>query len=538
MTYKENMKNTHRYRRTLPTTLWVRIALLGMLYQTAGLLPAAGMDSELVFSRVFRSSENFTASPREVALDSAGNPVVVGHGGFKPADFPDSKVNVIGTLDDSSIFVIKHTPAGKLLWVTLIGGSSGTGSGAGRDRGYGLALDNKDNIFIAGGTASTDFPTTQGAFDRSHNGGIPGPLHGASDAYVLKLSPDGTRLLYSTYLGSSANDAARGGLEIDPEGNAYVVGTTGSDDFLKGLKSHINAYAGGSGDGFLAKVSADGSEIIFNRFFGTASATASEVLIGARRGKSGNIFVAGSGGVRTAGNSATDTSINGGGTGDVYVASVSADGQRLAYSTYIGGSGFEGVGHRMAVDDNDNVYISGGTLSPDLPLINASQDHFGGGRADGYLFKIDASGKLRFSTFLGGSKDDTAYGPAVDRQGYIYLTGRTASPDFPVTPNALYREYNGGEYDAFLQVYNPAHELVYSSFLGGNAHDYARNANITSDGTVVMVGHTLSTDFPEIGNLPGADQRRGLSRWFPGLFKTARHGELFITGIKTGLVKQ
>jgi len=495
-------------------------------------LKATEPGDALVFSRIFRSAGDPHTSPREVARDSGGNLVVVGHGGYRPEDFPDTPVNVFGTVDDSSIFVIKLEPEGKVQWVTLIGGAKGTGAGAGKERGYGLALDSSDNIYVAGATASTDFPTTPGAFDRTYKGGRPNKVHGARDAYVLKLSADGQKLLYSTYLGGSLNDAARGGLEVDAEGNAYVVGMTESPDFLANSDSHINDYIGGISDGFVAKVSADGSKVIFNRFFGTPSAESKEVIIGARLGASGNLYLSGSGGVRTSGATATDYTVNQGGPGDLYVAKISGDGRELIYSAYIGGSGFEGVGHRMAIDGEENIYIAGGTLSADLPLVNAQQTGFGGGRADGYILKIDAHGKLLYSTYLGGSEDDTAYGPSVDKQGYIYVTGRTASPDFPVTDNAFDKDYNGGDYDAYLQVYNPAGRLIYSSFLGGDAEDYARNAGAVGDMSAVIIGHTLSADFPVFGDPAGHNDEGGLFRWLGGLFTSNVQQKLFITRIK------
>jgi hypothetical protein len=500
-----------------------------------GAAPLGATESEdaLVFSQVFKSAGNPHASPREVTMDSRENLVMVGHGNYRPDDFPDAPVNVIGALDDSSIFIIKLAPEGKIQWVTLLGGSKGTGAGSGKDRGYGLVLDSSDNIYVAGGTASTDFPTTPGAFDRTHNGGKPNSVHGPQDAYVLKLSANGRKLLYSTYLGGSLNEAARGGLEVDAEGNAYVVGTTRSPDFLANSDNHINSYIGGISDGFVAKVSEDGSKIIFNRFFGTPSAESKEVIIGARLGASGNLYLSGAGGVQPTGEAVAEHSSSGGnGASDVYVACISGDGRQLLFSTYIGGSNFEGVGHRMSIDDEENIYIAGGTLSADLPMVNASQARPGGGNADGYIMKLDSHGKLLFSTYLGGSKEDSAYGPSVDQRGYIYVTGRTASTDFPLTPDAYDRDYNGGDYDAYLQVYNPAGRLVYSTFLGGDAEDYARNA-VAVDGTsAVIIGHTLSTDFPTVENPARHDGQEGLFRWMSRLITGGVQQKLFVTRIK------
>lgn len=498
----------------------------------ATLVNAAEIVERPEFSLVFPSSGIPWASPREVAQDSHGNLVVVGHGGYLPEDFPDIPVKVIGAVDDSTIFVIRLSQAGRPQWVTLIGGTQGAGAGAGSDRGYGLALDSEDNIYIAGQTASTDFPTTQDAFDRTHNGGVPNRPHGAHDAYVLKLSPDGRKLLYSTFLGGSRNDGARGGLEIDSAGNAYVVGFTDSPDFLGPLDSHINRYNGGTSDGFVTKVSADGSRILFNRFFGTPTATSREVILGARIGASGNLYLSGSGGVRTAGPSAIDYTTGQGGKSDAYLAKISGDGRELMYSIFVGGSAGEHVSHRMDIDTDENVYVSGGTLSQDLPLINAQQPDIGGGSVNGFLLKLDAHGKLLFSTYLGGSEDDTAYGPSVDNEGYLYVTGRTASPDFPVTDNAMDKTYNGGTYDTFLQVYDPAGKLVYSTFLGGDGDDYSRYAVATGVRSAVIAGYTTSGDFPVSNNAGRYDGKEGLLGKLGSLFGSSAQMRLFITSIR------
>jgi hypothetical protein len=498
----------------------------------AALVNGAEIVDRPEFSLVFPSSGIPWASPREVAQDSHGNLVVVGHGGYLPEDFPDIPVKVIGAVDNSTVFVISLSSAGRPRWVTLIGGTQGTGAGAGRDRGYGLALDSEDNIYIAGQTASTDFPTTQGAFDRTHNGGVPNRPHGAHDAYVLKLSPDGRKLLYSTFLGGSRNDGARGGLEIDSAGNAYVVGFTASPDYLGPLDSHINRHNGGKSDGFVTKVSADGSRILFNRFFGTPAATSREVILGARIGASGNLYLSGSGGVRTAGPSANDYTAGQGGKSDIYLAKISGDGRELMYSIYFGGSSGEHVAHRMGIDTDENVYVSGSSTSKDLPQINAQQPDIGGGSNDGFLLKLDAHGKLLFSTYLGGSESDDAYGPSVDNEGYVYVTGRTASPDFPVTDNAMDKTYNGGAYDTFLRVYDPAGKLVYSTFLGGDGDDYSRYAVAAGVRSAVIAGYTTSDDFPVSNNAGRYDGKEGLLGKLGSLFGNSEQKRLFITSIR------
>lgn len=154
--------------------------------------PVDELDAHLEFSTFIGGKRDGTL--REIAFDSAGNIVVAGHGAEFVADnFPIA--TIIGPAANQNVLVAKFTKAGKLVWMTIIGGS-------GLDRGYGVVLDKADNIYVAGRTSSSDFPTTPGAYDTTFNGGTPNPVvHGPSDAYVLKLSSDGKRLLYSTYLG-------------------------------------------------------------------------------------------------------------------------------------------------------------------------------------------------------------------------------------------------------------------------------------------------------------------------------------------------
>jgi hypothetical protein len=449
--------------------------------------------NQLEFSTYFGSGGR-SGQVWEIAFDSSGNMVVTGYGtDYTKRHFPSAHlIGPGGGVND--VVVAKFTPDGKLLWMTLIGGSGG-------EMGLGIVTDSHDNIYIAGKTGSTDFPTTSGAFDRTHNGGAPSKIGKGIDAYVFKLSPDGKALIYSTFLGGSRNESARGGLAVDDQGFAYVVGSTKSSDFLdeNGATPNpakVNSYLGGKNDAFIAKVAQDGSSIIYSRYLGGSNNTQSEVILGAQVDARGNAYVhaiVSSDDAFTTPN-AFDRTFNGG-ESDSYFAKISPDGKQLLYATYIGGSGNEYAERRMALDDNDNTYLVGSTGSSDFPVINAHQSKKGG-RYDGFLVKLDASGQPLFSTYIGGSSRDHTTGPTLDANGNIFVAGGTESIDFEVTSKAYDITYNGGKSDAFLQAYNPSGQLIYSTFLGGGDFDGARNVAVDANGNPILVGGTKSSNFP------------------------------------------
>jgi hypothetical protein len=441
----------------------------------------------LGFSRCLGGSSWGTL--RGIAFDSAGNMIVIGYGPeFSPRNFPTA--TKIGPLGDQNIPVAKFTPNGALLWMTLIGGSR-------LNRGYGVVVGSYDEIYVAGQTASPDFPTTPGAYDRTFNGGTPNPAHGPSDAYVLKLSADGQRLIYSTLLGGSKNDGARGGLAVDAQEFAYIVGFTESSDYLASDPARVNDFLGGHSDAFITKLSQDGSRIVYSRFLGgsdNTGANATEMAPGVQVDAHGHAYlhvIVRSRDAITTPNAFQRTFK--GGRSDTYFAKLSPDGKQLLYATYFGGRGDEFAEHRIALDNSGNVYAVGQTRSPDFPVINAHQPSRGGG-PDAYVVKLDPTGQPVFSTYIGGSDDESALGPALDAKGNIFVAGLTGSHDFKVTRNAFDRTFNGVK-DAFLQIYSATGQLLSSTFFGGRGFDFARYVAVDARDNAIVTGETDSRDF-------------------------------------------
>ncbi len=335
----------------------------------------------------------------------------------------------------ADVFVAKLSADGsQLLYSTYLGGSGG-------ERGQGIAVDASGNAYVTGYTHSTNFPTVnplQGAF-----------AGGNADAFVLKLNPSGSALIYSTYLGGG-NDRPDIGtaIAVDSAGNAYVTGFTNSVDFptVKPLQPFR-----GPTDVFVAKLNPGGSVLLYSTHLGGG---ADDEGMGIAVDASGNAYVTGhteslnfptTAGAFSTSCVAVPVRIPIGDIcsgGDAFISKLSPDGSALVYSTYLNGRRFE-VGRGIAVDSAGSAYVTGFTGSPDFPSVNPLQKAFGGGDFDAFVVKLNPGGSmLTYSTYLGGSGDDGGYGIAVDAAGSAYVTGFTGSPDFP-TRNPLPRASRG-----------------------------------------------------------------------------------------------
>jgi uncharacterized repeat protein (TIGR01451 family) len=363
-----------------------------------------------------------------IAVDRSGNAYVTGQ--TFSTNFPT--VNALqpsfgGAPSDA--FAAKINASGSaLVYSTYLGGGN-------FDSGQGIAVDRSGNAYVTGYTTSTNFPTAH-ALQPSSGGG--------SDAFAAKINASGSALVYSTYLGGSSNDIADG-IAVDSAGNAYVTGNTLSTNFP--TVNALQPSSGGGFDAFAAKINASGSALIYSTYLGGSS---DDFGFGIAVDRSGNAYVTGRTGST---NFPTVNALqpSSGGGNDAFAAKISVTGSALVYSTYLGGSGDEnGNGFAgIAVDSSGNAYVTGGTTSTNFPTVNALEPSFGGGPSDAFAAKINAGGSaLVYSTYLGGTSDDYGYGIAVDSSGNAYVTGQTASTNFP-TAHAL-QPSSGGGFDAFL----------------------------------------------------------------------------------------
>jgi len=389
----------------------------------------------------------------------------------------------VGHYDHSKPLVID--PVLSLSYSTYLGGS-------GTDNGNAIAVDSSGNAYLTGETGSNDFPTANPF--QSHNNN-----YRNGNAFVTKFNSTGTALVYSTYLGGSYSDRGTG-IAVDGSGDVYVSGTSGSSDFPTVNAFQSNMTAGG--DAFLAKLSPDGSALLYSTYIGGAGGNLGN---GVAVDSSQNAYVTGN----TYSTSfpttpgAFQTTLTGGPKAFVTKISPSLAGaSSLVYSTYLGGT-YRDIGHGIAVDGSGNAYVTGETGSIDFPTTAGAFQSANRGNTNAFMTEMNAAGSaLVYSTYLGGSRYDYGYGIAVDGSGNAYVAGLTKSTDFPTTAGAFQPTLRGGSYDAFVAKINPsqagAASLVYSTYLGGKGNDAAYGIALDGSGNAYLTGLTTSTNFPTL----------------------------------------
>jgi len=419
-----------------------------------------------------------------IAVDSLGNAYVTGF--TTSADFPKTPGAFDTTIGGSSdAFVTKLNPSGTaLVYSTYLGGSSA-------DQGTSIAVDIAGNAYVTGLTQSANFPATPGAFDTTINGGV--------DAFAAKLDATGATLSYATYLGGAGDD--RGfGIAVDIVGNAYVTGITRSANFPI-TPGALDTTLGGGVDAFVTKLDAMGGTLVHSTFLG---GNGFDQGLAIAADSFGNAYVTGQTNSADFPTTPTafDTTLNGG--LDAFVTKLDAMGATLAYSTYLGGSGSD-LGAGIALDVAGNAYVTGNTGSANFPTTPGAFGTTINGGGDAFVTKLDSAGAtLAYSTYFGGSGNEGGRGIAVDIAGSAYVTGDTASVNFPTTPGALDTTHNGGQ-DAFVTKLDAAGAaLLYSTYLGGGAPDVSNGIAVDLEGNAYVTGTANSGDFP---TTPGAFDR-------------------------------
>ncbi|MHB0874921.1 MAG: DUF7948 domain-containing protein [Anaerolineae bacterium] len=358
--------------------------------------------------------------------------------------------------------------------------------GADFDAATSIAVDASGAAYLTGITLSADFPR-EGSTDG---------LSGQYDAFVTKIAPSGDAVVYSTYLGGSGNDQGAA-IAVDGNGNAYVVGTTGSSDFP--ATGGYDNSRDGFDDAFLAKLTPGGDGVLYGTYLGGGS---TDQARGVAFVGDGIVYVAGttfSADFPTL--SAYQDSLHG--PADSFVAKVNTmltGGASRLYATYLGGAGMDS-GMAVAADSAGNAYVTGVTVSADFPTKNALRSY--AGRSDAFVAELTVGGTgLVFSTYLGGAGNDTAYAIDTDGMGRVYVVGNTESDDFP-TNGALQTARKGGS-DAFVsRISAGGTELSYSTYFGGTGGDYAYGVAVDAADGVHIVGSSASADLPALDALQG-----------------------------------
>jgi Beta-propeller repeat len=431
------------------------------------------IDPVLTYSTYFGGSS--TDEAFGVATDVTGNTYVVGYTASTlfPTVSPEQPKHG-GGIDD--VFVVKLDPSGNLVYSTFLGGN-------GADVGYAIAADPSGNAYVTGVTFSTNFPTVSpvqaspggmqdvfvakldpvgssllystylGGSKDDFPGGISvasgsayvtgttsstnfplaaplqATLNGVADAFVSRLSAAGSSLVYSTYLGGSGFEFGHA-IATDASGNAFVGGATASTNFPTAAPLQAS-FAGGSYDGFVSKLNATGSALMYSTYLGGMF---TEEVLGVASNGSGEATVAG---YTSSTNfpvvAAAQSSLASTGFTDAFITRFNPAGSALLFSTYLGGSDDDRA-TSVGVDSLNSAYVVGSTLSANFPIAKpiAGQAIYGGA-SDGFVTAVDPSGTVfNYSSYLGGAAEDHAAGVAVQANGTTHIVGSTFSSNFPV----------------------------------------------------------------------------------------------------------
>jgi len=450
---------------------------------------------------------SLTDTPKAMDVDNSGNVYVTGY--TISTDFPVHPGSFDQTYGgNQDVFIFKLSSDYTTLdYCTYIGGAK-------EDTGNDIVVDTSGYAFITGHTTSTDFPFTDGSYDTTWGDPYDDTTSG-EDCFVIKLDNDGSSLTYGTFLGGGwkSSDGTTAypnqygkAIDIDPSGNAYVVGETYSKYFPVDSPAPSGAfdttYESGTlpiRDCFLTKFNSDGSDIIYSTYFGGGKSgnwaisgddQAYEIIVD----KEGYAYAAG----RTASNdfpteNAAYGSLKGdGGSYDGFVLKMNKLGSGLVFSTYIGGGSFDYL-RDLCVDGSGYSYITGYTNSDDYPTTSGAYKENPGSLHEIFVTKLNISGdKIIYSTFITRGEANAIKD---DGKGNVYVA-TSGDKDFPVTNRSYSWKVNGGS-DAVLFALNyTGGNLTYGTFIGGSAGEVGNDLYLHPSGDVYLMGTSSSSDFP------------------------------------------
>ncbi|HUE41427.1 MAG TPA: SBBP repeat-containing protein, partial [Chthoniobacterales bacterium] len=400
-----------------------------------------------------------------LAVDSNGNAVVTGV--TASSDFPitaNAVQKTIAANTDAAFVTVISADGRQVLYSTFLGGTIGTSTGplpvnighilptdGPFTIGDGVALENDGTIYLAGGTNTIDMPVTPVGLAAQP------VMAGEENGFVARIDPTksgSAGLIYCTYLGGALQDFAAA-VAVDPSGDAFVTGEAQSLNFPTTLGAYQHTHTPGTA-GFVTELNPTGTAMIYSTLVsgsngssaagGTNYNAPSAIVIDSV----GHAFIAGE---TNASDYPTTTGVvqpNFAGQDDGFVTELSADGSSLVFSTYLGGSDYDGL-FAIKIDNGGNIFVGGYSASRDLILKNAFQTAFGN-YYEGWAAALSPGGtSLLFSSYLGGDNQNSIYGLALWND-QLYLGGRTASTSFPVTSGAAQETYGGGVWDNFLTI--------------------------------------------------------------------------------------
>jgi hypothetical protein len=438
--------------------------------------------------------------PTGIAVDNSGSVYIAGY--TDSVDFPLATLGSLPTGVDH-VFIAKLDPSGSnLVYADYIGGNS-------QDYGFALVLDNANEVYVTGGTTSSDFPVVNP---------YQGSLTGAYNGFLSKLSADGSALLYSTYLGGSSADVPST-IAIDSVGSVLVAGYTFSTDFpvVNAYQATVSPNQGGlwGNYGFLTKFSPDGSFLIYSTYIAGNSNVPYNCGFafpcwGSPTGAITGIALDSNGSAYAVGNTNTynfpttqgaylPTDVTPQNNSVGFVSKFSTAGN-LDYSTYLyESSGADTNLTAIAVDSSGSAYVTGQAFSDGtFPITSTSicnPSVLGWGCNFAFVTKFDPTGStLAYSTFLGPNNQATPQAIALDTKDNAYILSSSVSSSFSMVDGI---EPYTNESDLLLVEIDPlASNQLFATFLGGSANEYPAGMVLDSTGNIYIAGSTDSVDLP------------------------------------------
>jgi hypothetical protein len=430
------------------------------------------------------SDDDIEDQIRDVTTDSQENIIVTGN--TLSSNFPVKNAfqdSFAGGANDvhnvgGDAFLAKFDKDGQLLWSTFLGGNS-------MDGGIAVKSVESDRIIVLGMTKSSDFPTTDDAYQKNYSSNY--------DIFITKFSSNGS-IIYSSYLGASGDEIPNG-FELDSSGNLVISGRTTSTSFPVTTSAYQPVFGGGA-DGFFIRLSANCSTILYSTFLGGSNNEGiNEITIDTQ----GNIIVTGA-------TMSSDFPI----TSDAYQSSISSNHRdnfiakynssgQMTYATYFGGSDSDDS-YGLATDSVGNMIITGKTLSTDFPTTNAWKANYNNSMVDGFVTKFSADGQeLIFSSYFGGSGWDMVFKVNSDSNDNIIVSGFADiyPTGFPILD--AFQEEIHGRCDVVIMMISPNGQPLFSTYLGGGEIEHPWNLYLTSD-YLYIVGFTESVNFYTTSN--------------------------------------
>ncbi len=436
-------------------------------------------NEDTIFSSHLRYSSLLGGSSHDhvhiMTMDSKGNPVVAGYTYSK--DFPATYRLGATATTWCNVFVIKFNRQNhEIIFSTLVGGNY-------IDRPTAIFIDESDHIYLTGYTQSHNFPVSRNALQST--------LKGRKDGFLMKLEATGSAFIYSTYIGGSMEDVPSA-LAVDPGGNAYITGATNSSDFPV-TRGAFQRLLNAEKDIFFAKINPNGTHLLHSTYIGGSNKDLAQAMVYCKENKlifiAGNTFSANFPHLRRLGG-AQDF-----GSSAIFVIKILPNAYEIVPCFFAGGSGKDDV-VSLALDSQNNLWVGGNAFSEDFPAqlrIESPSSHYPG------IFLLQWSIEKRViekSLLISGNDKDFLRTMAFKKDGSLLLGGLTYSSNL-ISKEGMIQNVNKGRGDGFIiRMDNVVEDFMFATYLGGSSFDEIRSLKVGINYDILIVGNTLSKDFP------------------------------------------